>query len=140
MARVVYAGKFDPEQIPGVRRSVATRADIAGYAKASGPKAAAIHARGVLTVSTGAPTQALAEARALKVCNDDEGRARRRQRLLPLRSRRRCGIGQAALGADVGQIALADDRRGPRGCHPRDSADAALAAKCWRTFDKGSRR
>jgi len=72
MARVNYAGKFDPEQIPGVRRTIATRADVSGYAGAAGPKAAAIHPRGVLTTNTGAPTQELAEARALKRCNDDK--------------------------------------------------------------------
>ena len=72
MARVRYSGKFDPEQIPGVRRLTAARADVVGYVGASGPKAAAIHPRGVLAISVGASTQALAEARALKLCNDDK--------------------------------------------------------------------
>jgi class 3 adenylate cyclase len=72
MARVRYSGKFDPEQIPGVRHLIATRPDVAGYARASGPKAAAIHPRGVLAISVGAPSQALAEARALKLCGDDK--------------------------------------------------------------------
>jgi class 3 adenylate cyclase len=72
MARLRYSGKFDPEQIPGVRHLIAARPDVAGYARASGPKAAAIHPRGVLAISVGAPTQALAEARALKLCSDDK--------------------------------------------------------------------
>jgi class 3 adenylate cyclase len=72
MARVRYSGKFDPEQIPGIRHPIAVRPDVAGYAQASGSKAAAIHPRGVLAVSAGAPTPALAEARALKLCNDDK--------------------------------------------------------------------
>jgi class 3 adenylate cyclase len=72
MARVSYVGKFDPEQIPGVRRTTATRADVESYARASGPKAAAIHPRGALAISVGASTQARAEARALSVCNDDK--------------------------------------------------------------------
>ncbi len=72
MARVRYSGKFDPEQIPGIRRTAATRPDVAGYIRAQGPKAAAIHPRGVLAISVGAPTQALAKSRALKLCNDDK--------------------------------------------------------------------
>jgi len=73
MARVAYSGKFDPQQIPGLRRNISTRADVAGYLQAAGPKAAAIHPRGVLAISTGAPTQHMAEVRALKLCNDDDG-------------------------------------------------------------------
>jgi len=72
MPRVGYAGKFDPERIPGVRKAVAQRADVVGYAEAPEAKAAAIHSRGVLAISTGARTLAQAEARALKLCNDDD--------------------------------------------------------------------
>jgi class 3 adenylate cyclase len=72
MPRVAYAGPFDPERIPGIRKAVAQRADVLGYRQATGPKAAAIHSRGVLATVTGARTQAQAEARALKLCNDDD--------------------------------------------------------------------
>lgn len=72
MAKVAYAGDFDPEQIPGVRSVVATRADIVNYRAAPAPKAAAIHPRGVVAVFSGAGTQAEANAKALKACNDDD--------------------------------------------------------------------
>jgi class 3 adenylate cyclase len=73
MERVGYSGRFDPERIPGVRRAVSTRADVIGYTSAPGARAAAIHPRGVLAISAGARTQTQAEARALKLCNDDDG-------------------------------------------------------------------
>ena len=72
MPRVGYSGDFDPAQIPGVRRLVELRADVAGYLKAAGPKAAAIHPRGLVFIVTGASSQRRAELDALKNCNDDE--------------------------------------------------------------------
>ena len=72
MARVAYSGDFDPEQLPGVRVNVTSRADVAGYRAAPGAKAAAIHPRGVLAVATGAATQSEANAKALKSCNDND--------------------------------------------------------------------
>jgi class 3 adenylate cyclase len=74
MPRAGYAGDFDPERVPGVRRLVARRADVLGYPGAPEPKAAAIHPRGILTVVTGAASQRRAEAQALKLCNDDGAR------------------------------------------------------------------
>jgi class 3 adenylate cyclase len=71
MPRARYAGSFDPEQIPGMRASVAKRPEVTGYAAVSGPKAAALHVRGVFTVVTSAQTQRGAEFQALKACNED---------------------------------------------------------------------
>ena len=39
MTRVRYAGDFDPTQIPGIRVTVAARADVVGYRQALGAKA-----------------------------------------------------------------------------------------------------
>ena len=72
MPRLHYAGDFDPAQIPGIRVTVATRADVAGYRQALGPKAAAIHPRGILAIVTSATSQHRAASQALKRCNDDE--------------------------------------------------------------------
>ncbi|HYA79326.1 MAG TPA: adenylate/guanylate cyclase domain-containing protein [Methylocystis sp.] len=69
--RVEYAGEFDPVQIPAVRQAVTQRADVAAYAAAPEPKAAAIHPRGVFSTVSGAPTQRRAEIMALKACNDE---------------------------------------------------------------------
>jgi class 3 adenylate cyclase len=74
MARVDYAGNFDPDQIPGIRKLVGKRADVAGYSQAPEPKAAAIHPRGLLAIVTGASSQSSAESQALKLCNNDDAR------------------------------------------------------------------
>jgi class 3 adenylate cyclase len=72
MPKVVFAGEFDPKQLPGVRDNVIARADVTAYLAAPEPKAAAIHPRGVLTVATGASSQTEANAKALKSCNDSD--------------------------------------------------------------------
>jgi class 3 adenylate cyclase len=74
MPRMHYSGKFDPAQVPGVRPAISTRVDVVGYASAPGPKAAAIHARGLLILVAGASSQRQAEEQALKNCNDDPSR------------------------------------------------------------------
>lgn len=74
--RALYAGKFDVEKIPGLREQQLRRPDILGYANATGPKAAAFHAEGILTVSTGAANQRLAEEQALSACNAYPDRAK----------------------------------------------------------------
>ena len=71
MPRVVYRGKFDPDRIPGVLSAVTKRPDVLGYGAVAGPKAAALHIRGVFKVNTSAVTQRGAEVQALKACNDD---------------------------------------------------------------------
>jgi class 3 adenylate cyclase len=73
MPRVTYRGKFDPDQIPGMRSAVAKRPDVVGYGKVTGPKAAALYIRGVKII-TSAMTQRGAEVQALKACNDDPAR------------------------------------------------------------------
>ena len=74
MPRVRYAGNFDPNQIPGVAH-LRQRKDIAGYAAASGPKAAAYHPTSQVFIVTGAASQREAEERVLDVCNKDTTRA-----------------------------------------------------------------
>ena len=74
MARVRYAGDFDPAQIPGVRGLVGSRADVSAYLQAPEPKAAAIHPRGLISIVTTATTQRRAETQALKLCNDNDAR------------------------------------------------------------------
>lgn len=72
--RVLYAGGFDIERIPAMRPKDLQRADIMSYAAASGAKAMAFHANGVLHVVTSAPSQQAAEEQALRACNSDPGR------------------------------------------------------------------
>jgi hypothetical protein len=74
MPRTHYSGMFDPAQVPGVRPAITTRVDVVGYVSAPGPKAAAIHARGLLTLVTGASSQRQAEEQVLKNCNDNPSR------------------------------------------------------------------
>jgi class 3 adenylate cyclase len=74
MPKVDYAGPFDPAHIPGVRKTLASRPDVASYATAAEPKAAALHPRGVLITVTGAATQRKAEVQALKTCNAEPTR------------------------------------------------------------------
>jgi class 3 adenylate cyclase len=71
MPRNRHGGKFDPDQIPGLRPAVAKRPDVLGYGSVTGPKAAALHSRGVVfRVITSAATQRGAEVQALRACND----------------------------------------------------------------------
>lgn len=74
MPRVSYAGPFDPAQIPAIAQVTRERADIAGYRKAPGPKAVAIHPWGRVFVVTGAASQRIAEETALAACNKDPER------------------------------------------------------------------
>jgi hypothetical protein len=75
MARVHYAGNFDPAQIPGLRPVARRRSDVVNYLTAPGAKAAAYHANDgrVFTVA-GAASQRAAEEEALKACNSDPAR------------------------------------------------------------------
>ena len=74
--RVGYAGVFNPERIPGLRQETLLRPEVAAYATLAGPKAAAFHATGILTLATGAANQRAAEETALKDCNADPVRSR----------------------------------------------------------------
>jgi hypothetical protein len=76
MPRLHYAGEFEPEQIPRIRPEVRRRADVLNYRAAAGPKAAAIHAVGVLSIVTKAESQFAAEEKALAQCNSDPDPAR----------------------------------------------------------------
>jgi TIR domain len=71
MPRVRYAGKFDPQQIPRARGEFLWRSDVANYAAAPEPKAAAFHAYGFpnFAMVTGASNQFDAEEQALANCN-----------------------------------------------------------------------
>jgi uncharacterized caspase-like protein/lipoprotein NlpI len=74
MPRTRYAGRFEPERIPGAAAKLLERADVISYHSAAGPKAAAYHPWGRLFVSTGLSTQFEAEAKALFQCNNDPDR------------------------------------------------------------------
>jgi hypothetical protein len=71
MPRSRYAGTFDPQQIPQARLELLIRSDVANYASAPPPKAAAFHTEGIPTfiVVTGAASQFDAEDQALSKCN-----------------------------------------------------------------------
>ena len=71
MPRLHYADSFVPEQIPRVRSEVLRSSDVVNYRSAAGPKAAALHATGILTVVTGVATALEAQERALAECNND---------------------------------------------------------------------
>ena len=74
MARVHYAGTFDPDRIPGVSQAVRARPDVVAYRNAAGPKAAASHPWGrIFTVLT-AENQRAAEVLVLSNCNADQTR------------------------------------------------------------------
>lgn len=76
MPRVRYAGRFDPEQIPMLTPEARLRADVAGYAGADGPKAAAIHPWvNRLFIIRSSANQRAAEEEALSACNADPTRA-----------------------------------------------------------------
>ena len=74
MPRVRYQGPFDVTRIPALRDKDLNRADVIGYKTATGPKAAAFHAEGILRVVTGAESQTAAEEKALHACNTDPAR------------------------------------------------------------------
>jgi len=71
MPRTHYDGTFDLAQIPAMRPDRKSRTDVTEYTAAKGPKAIAIHVRGVLTVNTIAQTQRGAEFQALQRCNEN---------------------------------------------------------------------
>jgi class 3 adenylate cyclase len=77
MARVGYAGTFDPERIPGVAPGIREREDIVKYRSAPSPKAVAMTPRGdrVFTI-VGAASQHAAEQEVLGACNAEPGRGR----------------------------------------------------------------
>ena len=75
MPRVAYDGSFDPNQIPIATPVLRQRTDVAGYRRAAGPKAAALHPWGRLFIVTGAQTQRAAEEQALASCNRDPDRS-----------------------------------------------------------------
>ncbi|VIO78115.1 adenylate/guanylate cyclase domain-containing protein [Bradyrhizobium ivorense] len=72
--RVRYAGVFNPERVPALRQETLLRPEIAEYPTLAGPKAAAFHATGILTLVTAAASQRAAEEKALKDCNADPAR------------------------------------------------------------------
>lgn len=74
MVRLHYAGKYDPSQIPIIRRVTRQRADVQNYDKAMEPKAMAIHPWGKLFISAGDPSLKDAQASALAKCNSDPAR------------------------------------------------------------------
>lgn len=74
--RMRYAGTLSLERLPVVRAKELQRPEIANYAAASGPKALALNAQGVLTVATGAATQRAAEEQALRACRSEAQRPR----------------------------------------------------------------
>jgi TIR domain-containing protein len=71
MPRVRYAGTFDLRQIPRAREALLNRSDVANYASAPEPKAAALHPEGDPTFVTvaAAASQYDAEEQALAKCN-----------------------------------------------------------------------
>jgi hypothetical protein len=71
MARVHYAGTFDPERIPSALPVMRGGTDVLGYRDAPGPKAAAFHPSGRIFIVTKAENQRAAEERALGECNAD---------------------------------------------------------------------
>ena len=75
MSRISYEGQFNPQQIPIVSPAVRGRKDVADYSSGDGPKAAAIHPWGQLTIASGSASQASVEAEALKSCNENPARA-----------------------------------------------------------------
>lgn len=78
MPRVVYAGSFDPAQVPGQapsRRQPGS--DLARYVAGRDHKAMAIHGSGRLYWRTGAASAADAEEAALQACTQASTRANR---------------------------------------------------------------
>jgi uncharacterized caspase-like protein len=75
MARVHYAGTFDPERIPTLVQGVRQRPDVAGYLAAPSPKAAAYSSIGRFFVVTGSASQRDAEESVLSVCDEDAKRS-----------------------------------------------------------------
>lgn len=73
MPRLRYAGEFNLDQLPGVSH-LRQRPDVAGYAAAAEPKAAAVHPSSQIFVVTGAASQRAAEERVLDICNRNQSR------------------------------------------------------------------
>lgn len=69
MARLHYAGPFDPQQIPAIPERVRHSPPVAGYAAAPAPKALALHPAGIAVAVTGARSQHDAERQALANCD-----------------------------------------------------------------------
>jgi hypothetical protein len=74
MPRVRYAGPFSIDQIPAIAPALRERADLKGYAAATGPKAIALHPWGQLYTVAGAKSQNEAETSALATCNAEPAR------------------------------------------------------------------
>jgi class 3 adenylate cyclase len=77
MERVIYAGVFDPQQIPVLVDSNRNKPDVQAYRTISGPKAAAIHPWGRLFIASGTSSQKAAEEKALADCTNDPSRGGR---------------------------------------------------------------
>jgi hypothetical protein len=77
MERVIYAGVFDPQQIPVLVDSNRNKPDVQAYRTISGPKAAAIHPWGRLFIASGTSSQKAAEEKALADCTSDPSRGGR---------------------------------------------------------------
>jgi hypothetical protein len=75
--RLHYSGKYDPTEIPIIRRITRQRPDVQSYDLAMEPKAMAIHPWGKLFISAGDPTLKDAQASALAKCNSDPARGGR---------------------------------------------------------------
>lgn len=73
MARVRYAGTFDPERLPASRLAARDRT-AASYAAAVGAKAVVLHPRGLYYYESGHPDQRTAEERAFARCDADPRR------------------------------------------------------------------
>ncbi|MGY8683220.1 caspase family protein [Bradyrhizobium sp. UFLA05-153] len=75
MSRVSYEGQFDPAQIPVLTPSWRARPEVTDYLSKPAPKAAAIHPRGRIFISSNQADLRSAEAYALAKCNDDPDRS-----------------------------------------------------------------
>jgi hypothetical protein len=78
MPRALYAGTFDPAQIPGASSLLLRdRSDILSYLTSPEPKAASFNPGGTrVFIITGAADQYTAEMEVLKRCNDDTWKLR----------------------------------------------------------------
>lgn len=75
MARVRYAGTFNPERVPISWRQLVPHADVAKYQAFSGPKAAVMHPWGFFYLELGADRdQRAVEARAFERCRNEPRR------------------------------------------------------------------
>lgn len=76
MARVRYAGPFDPGRLPASRAAAKDRG-AERYQGAAGGKAVAVHPRGLYYFESGHPDQRTAEERAFARCDSDPRRSGR---------------------------------------------------------------